>query len=214
MSFSSNFARLLESLSGDNPISDWFHHRDRQARRTQMLIDLCQDAMRRARYDPRSSGGTRLTDIGLLSYRTPENPIITRTKPVVTDARWLRPFAEIEGNLLRGAHITMRIIDSRGNILFEDNQSGAFAFRTRFVSENWLPLETVHSSRRGRWSVVVYINAQLIGIHQFEWANIGGDEILDQLHTDGEITPELQDAVKNGKFRRMSLDELLADQED
>ena len=213
MSFSYNFARLLESLTGDNAISDWLHRRDEKNRRQQMKISMCQDAMRRARYDPRSSGFT-LTDIGLLSYRAPENPRITRTTPVVTDTRWLRPFAEIESNLLRGVNITLRIIDGKGNILFEDNQSGSFSPRTRFVSENWLPLENVYSSRRGRWSVVVYIDGQLIGIHQFEWAHIGGDDILDQLHTDGEITPELQDAVKNGKFRKMSLEELLADQED
>jgi hypothetical protein len=51
-------------------------------------------------------------------------------------------------------------------------------------------------------------------VHRFEWAAIGNEDILEDVHEDGEIGDELRSAVSKGKFRKMSLDELLSDQEE
>jgi hypothetical protein len=213
MGFSYRLGQLIGAVFGeDNPLAEALLQRAEQLRRQDALIQLCEKAMHRARLDPKRSP-VILTDMGLISYRSPESPKIIRFSGVPTDTRWLRPFLEVTARQKMDVQVQIAILNREGETLFTEHQRIQLRGSQRIVAQHWLPLENLYTSS-GRWSVPIYVNGTLFAIHQFEWVRVGGDDILDQLRTDGEINEYLQQAVRRGKFRKMSLDELLADQED
>ena len=194
---------------GENWFTEALLKRAEKSRRQKSLAEMCQRATQRANYQ----GGFVLTDIGLLAYRAPQSPKIVRTTPVMTDMRWLRPFVEVRGSSHGKATIVLEIVDNRGRAHFRDEVTARLRGKTRILTETWLPLERIVLSG-GRWSLVVTINGVRVAVHRFEWAAIGSEDILEDVREDGEIGDELRSAVAKGKFRKMSLDELLADQEE
>lgn len=209
MPLSTNFAKTLNTLVGKNAVSDWLLRRQRELLMEQISQEVAVRAMQRAGFDPLRHDFIP-TDIGLVAYRTPESPKIMRYKPIMTDTRWLRPFVELAALRRLSLQIQIGILDSQGEAVFWEEKKTPLHEKTRFLTNNWLPLEGYYAG--GRWSVVLYVNEQLAGLHRFEWVSIGENDILNQLHTDGEINEELQHAVRKGRFRKMTLDELLADQ--
>jgi hypothetical protein len=192
---------------------DWLRKQQENLRRQGELAELGQQAMTRARYDF-TTGNFVVVDIGLLVYHSTDHPKITRTVPIPTDARWLRPFVEMYCNQgIQDVAVRLDLLDSKGNIHFAENKIYTLKGRTRIVTANWLPLDNKEASL-GRWALVVYVNNAPIAVHTFHWEAVRRDEILDELYEDGEINENLQEAVKKGKFRKMSLDELLGNQED
>jgi hypothetical protein len=214
MSLSNNLGQILGAFLGkDNALVEWLHKRSEASRRQEMLVSLCDKAMRRARVDSATSSLV-LSDVGLIAYRVPESPRITRFSPIATDNRWLRPFVEFTARQKMDVLLQISLVDRGGNVLFTEQQRVKVRGKQRIVAQHWLPLEDLYAAV-GRWSMPIYLNSELFAIHQFEWVDINSeDEILNQLRTDGEINDDLQHAVKRGKFRKMSLEELLADQED
>jgi len=207
------WAKALNTMFGDNTLADWLFRQAEKARRQEALGEVCQQAMRRANFNPANSN-FRLVDVGLITYRTAQTPRMSRVTPVPVDTRWLRPFAEVVCKRPRQSQIRLQILDSRGSVLFsEESRADTRWAHARFVTSTWLPLEHLQAAP-GRWSVVVQVDGERLGVHRFEWVTVGGDEILEQLRPDGEINDDLQRAVKRGKFRKMSIDELLADQEE
>jgi hypothetical protein len=168
--------------------------------------------MKRANYG-NVPNGVILSDVGLLAYRAPQSPKIVRTTPVMTDTRWLRPFVEVRGSNHGKSTVALEIVDNKGRTHFRDEATVRLRGKTRILTETWLPLERIVLSG-GRWSVVLIINEVRVAVHRFEWAAIGNEDILEDVHEDGEIGDELRSAVSKGKFRKMSLDELLSDQEE
>jgi len=183
--------------------------RREQSAREQAQFRFAQDAMLRAGVTPPQD--LLLTDIGLLVYRTPDHPKIVRTTPVMTDSRYLRPFAELKS---RHQHrVRLEIYDSQGRLHFADEATYPRGNKVRIVPKTWLRLENMVAPV-GKWSLAIVVDDRLLGLMKFEWEVVADNEILNQLRTDGEINDDLRQAVENGRFRKMSLDELLAGQEE
>lgn len=180
-----------------------------QSAREEAQHRFSQDAMLRAGVGPLRD--LVLTDIGLLVYRTPNQPKIVRAAPVMTDSRYLRPFAELKS---RHQHrVRLEIYDSQGRLHFADEGIYPRGNKVRIVPRTWLRLENMVAPV-GKWSLAIVVDDRLLGLMKFEWEVVADNEILNQLRTDGEINDDLRQAVENGRFRKMSLDELLAGQEE
>lgn len=211
--FSTQIAKLAANMLGDSPLADrllaWSERAERQAK----IHAVCQQAMHKAQYDPLHKP-IRLTDVGLMVYHAPQSPIIIRNQTVKTDARWLRPFVEVRANKpIQQVKLDLAIVDDRGTVQFTEGKAGRLRGKIHYVTQNWLPLQNLVTAGRF-WSLAVYLDGYMMALHRFEWERVANNtEIREQIHTDGEITSDLQQAVQTGKFRKMSLDELLADQE-
>ncbi|NJL93785.1 MAG: hypothetical protein HC915_08640 [Anaerolineae bacterium] len=105
------------------------------------------------------------------------------------------------------------ILQPDGQPIFIDDTPARLNARTRVVAQSWLPLQG-RTLPLGQWGLWVSVNEVPLGVHPFIWEKLADNAILNQLRNDGEINDDLQQAVRQGRFRRMSLAELLADQED
>lgn len=206
-----HFGGWLLKGFGENGVIQWLVKQGEKRRREIENQAIAQRAMKRARAEPEEF---TLTDVGLLAYRDRSTSRIVRSTPVVTDTRYLRPFAEISARQRTRAQVTMALLDSNGQPMFVDKNTYVLHRKpTHLVTKTWLPLENL-AHTGGNWSIVIDVNDTPLAIHRFGWVGLADNEIVEHLGNDGELSPELREAVKTGKFRRMSLDELLSDQEE
>lgn len=195
---------------GQNSLLGWLNAYQEKKRRQQMLAKICGDAMQRSGVFHENF---TLTDIGILAYRTQNNPKIVRSTPVLTDTRYLRPFAEISAHRSDRVTVRLEIHDSQRRVVYANDGQYHVRRKAQILPQTWLPLENVHA-HIGQWLIEVYIEGEPFAVHPFGWEVLADNDILNQLRTDGEINDDLRQAVKSGKFRKMSLDELLSDQEE
>jgi hypothetical protein len=209
--FAASNEPILVKVFGDNVFTRWLVRRNEKRLREIENQTVAQRAMKRARTE---QAVFSLTDIGLLAYRDRNTSKVIRNTPVITDTRYLRPFAEISARQRMHAQVTLALLDSSGQPVFIDKNMYLLNPKpTHLVTKTWLPLENlVHSG--GSWSLVVEVNDLPLAIHRFGWVGLANNDIVEQLSNDGELSTELRQAVKSGHFRRMSLDELLSDQEE
>jgi hypothetical protein len=174
---------------------------------------LATQAMQRARFNPITQH-IQVTDIGLLAYRAPDLPKLHHSAPIPSDIRWLRPFIALTPVRPLQAVVQLSLLDSQGRGVFSEPQSLRLQRPTQIVTRHWLPLDGLPNERQGRWSLAAYYNGALMALHRFEWLVASHEPILEQVYEDGEISESLQRELRQGKFRKMSLDELLAGQKD
>lgn len=211
MTFTRNFLNWLLSQFGENAFTSWLVEQHEKRVHAIENWNTAQKAMKRARAE---ENNFILTDIGLMAYRDRQNSKIVRNTPVVTDTKYLRPFAEIRASYRTHAQVTMALLDSNGQPVFVDKNTCLLQpYPTHLVAKTWLPLENlVHSG--GSWSILVEVNDMPLAIHRFGWIGLADNDIVQRLSNDGELSADLRHAVQTGKFRPMSLDELLSGQED
>jgi|GEM_PF-3954102 len=207
---------FFEVMRGQNKYTkqarDWVKHQEFLA----TVQAISQKAMYRAD-DRLSEASMTLTDIGLLTYESrTKPPKLQRDTPITPETGWLRPFVELHSPRRQAVNLQLAIVDGHGDAVFESPATGQLLKRgkTRIISDNWLPMAGVTSNREGRWSVALVINGQLMALHYVRWDVVDSGQILSNLTSDGEIDKALQNAVTQGEFRPMSLDELLMDQKD
>lgn len=170
-------------------------------------------AMRRAGYDV-GEQYVQVTDIGLLTYRHTDEPKLVRYGDVVIDTHYLRPFAELW--LPHAAHGAVRfeIADGDGRLRYADEANyNLVRGKNTLLPRTWLPLQGKQIEPED-WTLSVLASGSLLGKHVFGWQAVGGGRLHPYIDEDGEMSPELQEAMSGSARRGVSLNELLADQED
>jgi hypothetical protein len=64
------------------------------------------------------------------------------------------------------------------------------------------------------WQLKVSADNVLLANHVFEWNMLDHAPIREHIQEDGEISAELRAAMAENRLQKMSLDELLADQDE
>jgi|SRR5579871_426196 len=172
------------------------------------------EAQRRAGYDP-DSPQVIIDDIGLLAYEGDAQPKIYRAMDIPTTASHIRPFI-----VLDLSRVLPELSDEKHTVrfnLFDDSGNLRFTARARFTSQDhfitpktYMPLDDQHPD--GRWSLHVMAGDQPLAIHEFGWLQMGG-AVRAQYTGDGEISMEKRRSRLEGEEVPVSLDELLADQD-
>lgn len=172
------------------------------------------EAQRRAGYDP-DAPQVIVDDIGLLAYEGDAQPKIYRAMDIPTSASHLRPFIVL--NLSR---VFPELSDEKHTVrfnLFDEEGKLRFTARARFTTQDhfitpktYLPLDDQHPD--GKWSLQVMAGDQPLAIHEFGWLQMGG-VVRAQYTGDGEISTEQRRGRLEAPDVPISLDELLADQE-
>jgi regulator of protease activity HflC (stomatin/prohibitin superfamily) len=171
-------------------------------------------AMQRAGYE----GGDayiQVSDVGLLAYRTTDEPRLVRYNDVLVDTHYLRPFVTVVVPHQARGVVRFEIVDEASRVRYADE--------TRYDLERgdntllpgtWLPLQN-KTINPARWRLRIVVGDTLLAVHEFGWQDVGGGDLQRYIKDDGEISPALQQALHQaGAGQSMSLSELLADQEE
>lgn len=153
------------------------------------------------------------TDIGLIGFVQDREPALFRSSDVPDDVDYVQPFVELRVP-----------VDARGKVRFEIINAQGDSF---FVHEDY------HDLRRGRnlispsarmpvhdeletgdsWALRVLADGVLLAHHRFVWEP-APEGLNRHIREDGEMSSELRAIVAESRLQPMSLDDLLAWQDE
>jgi|GEM_PF-1187701 len=190
--------------------------RERRKRRPQheprTMHPVAVEAMQRAGQNP-AALAVPLVDVGLLAYDSSgREPAIFREERLPDDAGYVRPFAVFRAPRRTRGKIRFEMLDGGGARRFIDVSEWTLNPGDTFVyAQNWLPVRNLQSLD-GAWTLRLYGAGTLLAEHEFRWRDPGGGELRAALTGDGEIKGDPLQEIRERR-RRLSLDDLLEDQE-
>ena len=160
------------------------------------------------RSDPRY---VQLTDLGLLAYRDLDDPRLVRTGDISTDTRFLRPFVELWVPYEAHGSIRLELLDQDSRLRYADDaRYELLRGRNTILPDTWLPLEG-KNIEPSQWTLRVAASDTLLGVHEFGWRFADEAPLRRYIESDGELSPELAEALQEQQSRAISLSELLDD---
>ncbi|MBX3063179.1 MAG: hypothetical protein KF726_09405 [Anaerolineae bacterium] len=162
-----------------------------------------------------AAGGINLKDIGILAYDGGKQPRVSRTETIPALATHLRPYIVLDLAILKGAHgrIQFDLVDATGQIRFTSNDRYKLQPGENFITtSNWQPMGDDEPG--GNWYLRVSVGEQPLAIHDFKITPDSGSQFRTYMRNDGEIDEWLSKAAKLTTTQEISLDDLLADQEE
>ncbi|HVU09705.1 MAG TPA: hypothetical protein VHD90_00450 [Phototrophicaceae bacterium] len=153
-------------------------------------------------------------DIGLITYSGDNPPMIYRTRPILDDIDYLQPFVQLRLPTRARGRIRFEISDSDGQILFVHEEDRDFERgRNLITPAARLPLHDGHALHAD-WQLRVLADGVLIAEHNFGWKENTDAVIRRHLEQDGELSGEARAIMAENRLSRVSLDDLLAQQEE
>lgn len=154
-----------------------------------------------------------LTDIGVL-VQEGGKPRLVRNLPIPMDTPYLRPFVEITTHQKMQLPIILQIMDAQRKVIYQDGGIYPVNGKTVILPPTQLSLRDKDIDHRERWSVWVLVDEVPFAIHPFVWeADLEEKVILREVVSDGEITDRLRQIVEEADMSEVSLNDLLADQQ-
>lgn len=206
--------RRYDDYRGDEYTSDVYTPRYEEPVVENLEVDHVVEAIRTAGHDP-STLQVLPIDLGVMVYKDNNQPEIYRMDAIPDDVDYVRPFVELELPSAVSGRIRFEILDSNGKSLFVDENSYQLKRGTQpIIAQTWLP---VHDAQDldGMWQLRVSADGVLLANHTFEWDREPDPAAIRRhIEEDGEMSADLREAMAASRLERMSLDELLSDQED
>lgn len=153
-------------------------------------------------------------DIGVMSYTGDNDPVIHRDWAVMDDVDYIQPFVQLRLPRTATGRIRFELVDSDGEAQFVHEQDYQLERgRNLVVPAARLPVQDQQPVDRP-WELRVIADGVLLAVHEFEFddADTISQELRQHILEDGEISNELRTALAANRLERMSLDDLLADQ--
>ena len=153
-------------------------------------------------------------DIGVMAFRSDQDPVVHRTRPVLDDVDYIQPFVELRLPTKAVGKIRFEIVDTDGQILFiHEDMHQLERGRNLITPTARLPIHDAQAMH-GAWQVRVTADGLPLATHTFEWQESTSKAIRRHLTDDGEISSGLRVALAENRLQKMSLDELLSSQDD
>lgn len=171
------------------------------------------DAIVRAKRDPNETQVLPV-DIGVMAFRAGEDPVVYRTQPVLDDIDYLQPFVQLRLPTRATGRIKFELVDADGQVLFiHEDYHQLERGRNLVTPAARLPIHDAQAMN-GAWELRISADGVPLAIHRFEWGEREEKVIRRQMQTDGEVGNDLRAAMLDSQPGELSLDELLAYQED
>ncbi|MEP7291158.1 MAG: hypothetical protein ABI835_05215 [Chloroflexota bacterium] len=170
------------------------------------------DAVRSASLDPADTPVLPI-DIGVMAFSGADEPVIYRTRQVPDNVDYLQPFVQLRLPTRAKGRVRFELLDSEGQVRFVHEQDYDFERgRNLITPAARLP---IHDARAldGEWRLQIRADGVLIADHHFEWEESTSKVIRRHLKEDGELSGEVRAMMAESRLQRMSLDELLSEQE-
>jgi hypothetical protein len=171
------------------------------------------DAVERAGRDPASTSVLPV-DIGVMAFRAGQDPVLHRTQPVLDDVDYIQPFVQLRLPTRATGRIRFEIIDSDGQSIFiHEDYHKLERGRNLVTPAARLPILDAQAMTSDL-ELKISADGVLVASHHFGWRESSDRVIRRHMREDGEITNELRAAMSDNQPRPLSLDELLAHQEE
>ena len=171
------------------------------------------DAVRRAGLDPAETH-VLPTDIGVMAFSGDQEPTIYRTRPVPDDVDYIQPFVQLRLPTRAHGRIRFEIVDSDNQVLFVHEEDHDFQRgRNLITPAARLPIHDAHAMQKG-WQLRISADGMVIAEHDFQWQESTSRAIRRHISEDGEINNEVRAMMAENRLQKLSLDELLAEQEE
>ncbi len=153
-------------------------------------------------------------DIGLLTTRGDSEPQVYRTWSLPDDIDYIQPFVQLRVPMAAVGNIRFEILDARGAPVYIHEDGFQLRRGRNFLTPNTrMPLHD-QMELDGKWTLRIVADGVDIAEHHFEYAEATSASIRRHMGEDGEINAEMQAAIGESRPGKMSLDDLLAFQED
>jgi hypothetical protein len=181
-------------------------------RQSDQVYTHALDAVRKAGLDA-SQIQVLPTDIGVMAFRGDQDPIIYRTQPVLDDIDYIQPFVQLRLPTKAVGRIRFEITDSDGQILFvHEDVHQLQRGRNLITPSARLPIHDAQAMQSS-WELRVSADGTPLAVHQFSWQESESKAIRRHLTEDGEISNEMRAMMADNRLQRLSLDDLLGDQD-
>lgn len=153
-------------------------------------------------------------DIGFMAFSGDDDPIIFRTSAIPDDMDYIQPYIQLHLPMRVQGSIRFEILDSGGERIFvHDIQRDLARGDNLITPAARLP---VHDALDfdGAWELRVSANGVPLAHHRVSWKETGSRLMRQHIQEDGEISSALKALVEDSRLGRLSLDELLADQDE
>ncbi len=154
------------------------------------------------------------TDIGVMAFKSDDDPMIYRTRPVLDDIDYLQPFVQLRLPQKAVGRIRFEVLDSDGQVIFiHEDRHQLERGRNLITPAARLPVHDAQAMHDD-WELRVSADGVLLATHYFEWEESTTKVVRRHLSEDGEISSELRATMAESRLQKLSLDDLLAEQED
>jgi hypothetical protein len=169
-------------------------------------------AVERAGLDP-DSVRVLPVDIGLMAFKDNSDPVVYRSQAIDDDIDYIQPFVQLRLPTKAVGRIKFEIIDGDGQRLFVHEENHQLERGRNLVTPAArLPIHDGHAMQRD-WQLRISADGMVLATHTFAWQESDQERIRRHLTEDGEMSNELRAAQAENRLQKMSLDDLLADQE-
>lgn len=153
-------------------------------------------------------------DVGVIAFTPDGQQTVYRTWSLPDDVDYIQPFVQLRLPSKALGRVKFEILDGNNQPVFAHEDPHSLERGRNFISPSArLP---IHDERHldGRWQLRVTADDVLLAVHQFSFAEAGSIDIERHLGEDGEMNTELRAAMAESKLPKMSLDDLLAYQDE
>jgi len=161
-------------------------------------------------------------DMGLIAFQGEDAPSIHRNTTVPDESDYIQPFAELRVPVNATGKIRFEVYDrGRRQVFVHEDYHELKRGRNLVSPSGRLPIHD-ELDTDGNWELRISADNVVLSRHVFQWA--ASDEIIetededgglrDHIREDGEISNELRAMMADSRLDSMSLDELLAFQDE
>lgn len=187
--------------------------RDRGSSSHNRIYHHALEAVEAAGLDPETVK-VLTTDIGVMSFKDQDEPVVHRTRDVMDDVDYIQPYVQLRLPTTAVGLIRFEIIDPDGQKLFvHEERHQLERGRNLITPAARLPVHDAHNMN-GEWELRVSADGVPLAVHHFAWAESASKVVRRHLSEDGEISSELRAAMAENRLQDMSLDELLSFQDE
>jgi hypothetical protein len=171
------------------------------------------EAVERAGLNP-DSVQVLAVDIGVMALKDNSEPTVFRTWTLPDDVDYIQPFVQLRLPSKANGRIKFEVVDSTGKVVFVHEDNHKLERGRNFVTPAArLPIHDGHNLD-GRWGLRISADGVLLADHHFEFSEATNSAIRRHIGEDGEINTELRAVMAESRLPKMSLDDLLAYQDD
>jgi len=171
-------------------------------------------AVKRAGLDP-DNVQVLVVDIGVMAFNEGSNkPQIYRTWEIPDDIDHLQPYVELRLPTQANGRVKFEVFDAQGNAVFIHEDYYNLKRGRNFINPaSRMPIHD-QLEMDDDWGLRVSADGVLLAEHSFNFADAHSAAFKNHIGEDGEITPELKAVMEDSAIPKMTLDDLLAYQEE
>lgn len=173
---------------------------------------VAASAMRAAGHEPAATQ-IQVTDIGILATHAGGEQTTHRLTPIDDQVERIQPFVQLELPVIAAGDVDFVLFDEVGEERYACTLPRQFERgRSMIIADP--PFMLAEQRERGSWTLDVYADKVLLASHAFRWMHDRYAAARQRLSSDGELNLDaMPTAASNRPAPRLSLDDLLADQD-